>query len=77
MSIFVDFREGVPEEVTHELRKTKGVDVIQIEMERGVVGTGLFQRKKREAQCLEISWPYRGAQDSSLWLECRVLRLRR
>lgn len=49
MSIFVDFREGVPEEVTHELRKTKGVDVIQIEMERGVVGTGLFQRKKRES----------------------------
>lgn len=55
LSIFVDFRESVPEEVTHELRKLKGVDVvIQMEMGRGVVGTGLFQGKKREAPCLEI-----------------------
>ena len=68
----MDFREGVPEEVTHELRKLKDMDAIQMEMGRGVVGAGLVQRKNREAQCLRISWPYRGAQDSSLWLECSL-----
>lgn len=46
MSTMVDFREGVPEKVTHQVRELKGAGVIQMEMGRGVVGIGLFQREK-------------------------------
>lgn len=59
LSILGDFRKGVPEEVTYKLRELKGVDVVQMEVGRDVVGSGLFQREKRtsrEAHCLEESW---------------------
>lgn len=46
LSTVVRFREGVPEKVTHQVRELKGVGVIQMEMGRGVVGIGLFQREK-------------------------------
>lgn len=55
----VGFREGIPEEATCKLREQKGVEVNQMEMGRGVVGIGKFQREKRTcrgAQCLETLW---------------------
>lgn len=51
------FRKGGPEEVTCKLREQVGVEVIWVEMGRGVAGTGEFQREKRicwEAQDSEI-----------------------
>lgn len=56
-STLVGFRKGGPEEVTRKLREQVGVEVIWVEMGRGVAGTGEFQREKRicwEAQDSEI-----------------------
>ena len=52
----VDFREGVPEEMTHKLRGQKDVDGIQMSMGRGEVGLDCSREKKacREAQYLGI-----------------------
>lgn len=49
LSTMVDFREGVPEEVTHKLRALKGMDIIQMEMGRGVVGLDCSREREKRA----------------------------